>query len=222
MGKLIVIEGLDGSGKATQTALLCRRLTEAGVANHKITFPNYQHDSSVLVRMYLAGELGSVDQVSAYAASSFYAMDRYVSFKQNWGRLYDEGILISDRYTTSNAVHQTAKLQQNQWEEYLSWLEDYEYNRLGLPRPDRVIYLSVPIEVSSRLLSARYNGDEKKKDIHEADLEYLQRCDSAAKYVANRFGWTVLDCCPHGELLPIDDIANLVFAAAQSALKGEI
>ncbi len=221
MGKLIVIEGLDGSGKATQTELLCRRLTRENIKNHKITFPDYEHDSSVLVRMYLGGQLGQADEVGAYAASSFYAMDRYVSYRQRWGGLYNDGVLISDRYTTSNAVHQTSKLPPEQWDEYLDWLEDYEYNRLMLPRPDMVVFLSVPIEISRELIMERYDGKGEKKDIHEADEEYLQRCYKAAEYVTKRFGWQVVNCCPDGQLLSKENISNIVWQMTQSVLKGE-
>lgn len=144
-GKLIVLEGLDGSGKATQAKLLAEHLAAQGVPVQKITFPDYASDSSALVKMYLAGQFGQhPDDVNAYAASSFYAVDRYASYKTSWGSFYEQGgVIIADRYTTSNAVHQCSKLPQEQWEEYLHWLFDYEFRLLGLPAPDRVIYLQV-------------------------------------------------------------------------------
>ena len=153
-GKLIVLEGLDGSGKATQAKLLAEHLAAQGVPVQKITFPDYASDSSALVKMYLAGQFGQhPDDVNAYAASSFYAVDRYASYKTSWGSFYERGgVIIADRYTTSNAVHQCSKLPQKQWEEYLHWLFDYEFRLLGLPAPDRVIYLQVDPEVSQRLI----------------------------------------------------------------------
>ena len=170
-GKLIVIEGLDGSGKATQAKLLAQHLASQGLPVREVAFPDYASDSSALIKMYLAGQFGSKpDDVNAYAASSFFAVDRYASYKTDWGRFYEEGgVVIADRYTTSNAVHQCSKLPPEQWEEFLHWLFDYEFHLLGLPAPDSVIYLQVDPAVSQRLMTARYHGDESKKDVHEKD-----------------------------------------------------
>ena len=154
-GKLIVLEGLDGSGKATQAKLLAEHFAAQGVPVQKITFPDYASDSSALVKMYLAGQFGQhPDDVNAYAASSFYAVDRYASYKTSWGSFYEQGgVIIADRYTTSNAVHQCSKLPQEEWKGYLHWLFDYEFRLLGLPAPDRVIYLQVDPAVSQRLMT---------------------------------------------------------------------
>ncbi len=196
MGKLIIMEGLDGSGKGTQAELLARRLTEQGRTLRKITFPDYASDSSALVRMYLAGKFGDKpDDVNPYAASSFYSVDRYASYKMNWGGFYqDGGLVISDRYTTSNAVHQCAKLPPEQWDAFLDWLFDFEYHKIGIPEPDRVIYLAVDPEVSQRLMTARYHGDESKKDIQEKDTEYMARARVAAEYCAKTLGWRRIEC----------------------------
>ena len=190
MGKLIIFEGLDGSGKGTQTALAAQKLAARGAELRQITFPNYASESSALVKLYLAGAFGQKpDDVNAYAASSFYAVDRYASYKTDWGAFYRAGgLVLSDRYTTSNAVHQCSKLPPAQWDGFLNWLFDFEYHKIGIPAPDAVIYLAVDPEVSQRLLAARYHGDDSKKDIQEKDLDYLARSRAAAEYCAKNAG----------------------------------
>lgn len=210
-GKLIVIEGLDGSGKATQSELLYHSFLEMDVPVRKISFPDYGQPSSTLVKMYLSGEIGSLEEVNAYAASSFYAVDRYVSYQTQWKSDYLGGkLIIADRYTTSNAAHQMVKLPRGEWEGFLTWLEEYEYSLLGIPRPDGVIYLDMEPETSRRLIEARYGGDQTKKDIHEADFQYLLRCREAALYTAQRLGWKQVRCCDGKDPLPIEKIAESV------------
>ena len=196
MGKLIIFEGLDGSGKGTQTNLLCQALRARGADLRQITFPDYESDSSALVRMYLSGRFGQrPDDVNAYAASTFYAVDRFASYKTDWGEFYRTGgLVVSDRYTTSNAVHQCAKLPPDQWDGFLNWLFDFEYKKMGIPAPDAVVYLSVDVEVSQGLLAARYHGDAAKMDIQEKDTEYLARSRAAAEYCAHKLGWRRIDC----------------------------
>ena len=200
MGKLIIFEGLDGSGKGTQTALTAQKLAARGVDLRQITFPDYASESSALVKLYLAGAFGQKpDDVNAYAASSFYAVDRYASYKTGWGAFYrDGGLVLSDRYTTSNAVHQCSKLPPAQWDGFLNWLFDFEYQKIGIPAPDAVVYLAVDPEVSQRLLAARYHGDDSKKDIQEKDLDYLARSRAAAEYCAKALGWKRIDCTAEG------------------------
>ena len=207
-GKLIVIEGLDGSGKGTQAKLLYDALLEAGVDVHKLTFPNYSSDSSALVKMYLNGDFGKKpDDVNAYAASSFFAVDRFAGYKQDWGKFYHDGsILVSDRYTTSNAVHQCSKLPEKEWDAFLDWLFNYEYNMLGIPAPDMVIYLQVDPVVSQKLMTGRYQGDESKKDIHEGNLDYLMRSRQAAEYCRDKLGWRVVHCVQDGAMRSIEEI----------------
>ena len=207
-GKLIVIEGLDGSGKATQAKRLAAALQQRGERVREISFPNYDSDSSALVKMYLSGAFGTQPgDVNAYAASSFYAVDRYAGMKQDWGGFYDAGgILIADRYTTSNAVHQCCKLPREFWDRYLDWLFDYEYRLLGLPTPDLVVYLRLGIETSQRLMSERYHGDEKKKDIHESNTSYLNQAHIAADYCAGKYAWKTVECAENGSLRSIDEI----------------
>lgn len=210
MGKLIVIEGLDGSGKSTQLELLPKNLKNNGFDSKTVSFPDYDSNSSALVKMYLGGEFGKKpDDVNAYAASLFYAVDRFASYKTTWGEYYNQnGIIVSGRYTTSNAVHQTSKMDEGNWKGFLDWLYDLEYNKVGIPKPDKVIFLDMPIEVSQKLLSGRYHGDEAKKDIHESDTEYLAKCRKAAMFTAEYSGWTIIPCSKDGQPRSIDDIAN--------------
>lgn len=210
MGRLVVIDGLDGSGKTTQLARLDGYLADQGIHYKQISFPDYRNPSSALVKLYLDGVFGSSpDAVNAYAASSFYAVDRFASFKQFWQPDYEAGALIlAARYTTSNAIHQMGKLPRQHWDAYLNWLEDYEYDRLGLPRPDLVIFLDMPPEVSQALLSGRYQGNEERKDIHERNWTYLLRCRDSALYAARVLGWQVVSCAEHGRPLPVEEITE--------------
>jgi dTMP kinase len=216
MGKLIVIEGLDGSGKSTQLERLPIALKEKGIACRTVSFPCYEDDSSALVKMYLAGQFGSKPgDVNAYAASCFYAVDRFASFKKDWGEFYNGGgVIISGRYTTSNAVHQCSKLDESEWEDFLSWLYEFEYEKLGIPAPDKVIFLDMPTEVSQKLLDKRYNADGGHKDIHESDVEYLNKCRKAALFTADYSGWVKIPCAKDGEPRTIEDIAEDVLAEA--------
>ena len=210
MGKLIVIEGLDGSGKSTQLELLKANLEKLNIDCKSVSFPDYENPSSTLVKMYLGGEFGKKpDDVNAYAASVFYTVDRYASYKSVWGEYYyNGGTVVSGRYTTSNAVHQASKLEESRWEDFLSWLYDFEYNKIGIPKPDKVIFLDMPIEVSQKLLSKRYEGDNSKRDIHESDTEYLDRCRKAALFTANYSGWEIIPCSENNEARTIEEIAN--------------
>lgn len=206
--KLIVIDGLDGCGKSTQFELLKKYYEDKQISVKAISFPDYDQPSSSLVKMYLAGEFSKkADGVNAYAASSFYAVDRYASYKLFWEKNYNEGeVILASRYTTSNSIHQMEKLPQDEWDYYIKWIQDYEYNKLRLPKPDKVIFLDMPVEVSQKLLSKRYNGDNNKKDIHEADISYLHNCRKSALYAADKMGWHIVECSKDGQPLPIDVI----------------
>ena len=168
-GKIIVIEGLDGSGKATQADILFNTLQKQGVNVKKLTFPRYDSDSSALVRMYLGGELGDdPDAVNPYACAAFYAVDRVASYLSDWKKDYDSGtVFVCDRYSTSNPLYHISKLPESGYKAYLDWINDFEHNKLGIPKPDAVIYLDMPTEISQRLMSKRYNGNDSKKDLHE-------------------------------------------------------
>ncbi len=195
-GKLIVIDGLDGSGKSTQFELVQKELFNRNITVKAISFPNYESPSSELIKMYLNGAFSkTATGVNAYAASSFYAVDRYASFKLYWEQEYNTGALIlASRYVSSNAIHQMVKLPENEWDNYLEWLMDYEYNKLNIPKADKVIFLDMPIEISQKLLSLRYQGDETQKDIHESDVDYLYKCRKSAYYAAEKLGWVIIKC----------------------------
>lgn len=207
-GKLIVIEGLDGCGKNTQVNLLVEFLKRKGKKVKYLSFPDYNEPSSSLIKMYLNREFGKdPNEVNAYAASSFYAVDRYASYKKFWEKNYKSGeIIICDRYTTSNTFYQMSKLPKNEWENYLTWLYDYEYNKLGLPKPNNVIFLNVPIEISQNLMEKRYLGDKNKKDLRESDITFLKNCKEAANYVIKKDGWTEIFCAKENKMRDISDI----------------
>ena len=195
-GKLIVFEGTDGSGKATQSRMLCSYLDAQGIAYRKIDFPRYGNPFAEPANLYLHGALGSkAGDVNAYAASLFFSMDRYASYKQDWGTFYEQGgLVVADRYTTSNAVHQASKLPEEERKAYLDWLFELEYHRLGLPEPDLVIYLDIPTEITERMMRSREDRTGTQADIHEQDEAYLRRCRANAGEVVKACGWTVIDC----------------------------
>jgi dTMP kinase len=217
---LIVLEGLDGSGKGTQTALLAQALVKRGYPLRQVTFPDYDSPSSALVRMYLDGEFGSdPGDVNAYAASAFYAVDRFASFRRDWKADYDRGsVILCDRYVTSNMVYQMGKAPREEWDQYLAWTEDFEYGKLGLPKPDLVLFLDMPVEVSQKLLLQRYHGDSGKKDIHESHLEFLRSCGECARYAGERLHWKVIPCAKEGEPLPVEEIHQAVLHQVEAVL----
>ena len=222
MGKLIVIEGTDGSGKSTQFRLLTEHLQSAGTQFKKIVFPRYSEESSALIRMYLGGQFGgSPADVSAYAASTFYGVDRYASYKMDWGRYYEEGgLVLSDRYTTSNAVHQTSKEPPEKQADFLNWLYDFEYDKLGLPCPDLVIYLDVPTDFTEKLLRSREQSTNTKADIHEQDTAYLATCRQIGRLAAKHYGWKIIDCVRDGQMRTMEDIHNEIYSLVTAVLEG--
>ena len=212
---LLVLEGLDGSGKATQSETLYLKLKELKRYVHKISFPNYESRSSDLIKTYLNSETSKKERKeNVYAISSLFASDRYLSYVNSWKKFYKNGyLIIADRYTTSNAIYQLSGIRKDKWDDYLTWLEDYEYCKLELPRPSLVIYLDVPIEISQELMLKRYNGDENKKDIYERDVERLKRCKESAKYVAEKYNWQVVNCVDKntGKIKSVDEIHEIIF-----------
>lgn len=217
---LIVLEGLDGSGKATQAALLAKALEKRLGKVRKVDFPDYGSPSSALVKMYLQGDFGrEPGDVNPYAASTFYAVDRFASYRRGWRQDYLAGVpILADRYATANLIYQLVKLPEEEWEGFIAWAEDFEYGKLGLPRPDMVLYLEMPVEVSQRLLAGRYKAGGGEKDIHESHLAFLRDCGKAARFVAKSRGWEVVHCAEAGEALPIETIHQRVLEKVLGAL----
>jgi dTMP kinase len=219
---LIVLEGLDGSGKSTQLRLLEAWLRGQGYAPLAIKLPHYEEESSVLVRQYLAGRFGEKPgDVNAYAAAAFYAVDRYAGFRSLWETSYRAGrIILADRYTGSNAYHQATKLPKAAWESYFSWLEDFEYAKLGVPKPDLVLYLDMPPELSRRLLSKRYEGDESRRDLHETDFAYLLACRETALAAVDAMGWQKIDCAANGAIDSPEELHARIRSCVKRLLSG--
>ena len=210
-GKVIVLEGLDGCGKSTQLDLVMEFLKENQVTCRSVSFPNYEALSGKLVQQYLTGEIPADGRNGAYAASAIYAADRYISYMTDWKGFYESGgVVVAGRYTTSNAIYQLTKLPPEEHEYYLRWLCDFEYGKLGLPEPDMVFYLDMPVEASQKLLTERYRGDESKKDIHESNLEFMHECRKSALYAANVFDWFVINCADGAYPLPIEEVYNRI------------
>ncbi len=221
MGKLIVIEGTDGSGKSTQFKKLTQRLTEEGKVFKTLVFPQYSEPSSALIRMYLGGEFGTrPSDVNAYAASAFYAVDRYASFKKDWGNWYNKGgLIVSDRYTTSNAVHQTSKEPEEKRGEFLKWLYEFEYDKLGMPRPDLTIYLDVPTAFTEQMMRHREAETNTHADIHEQDMRYLATCREMGRSAANFYNWNIIQCVKDGKMRSIEDIHEEIYRLVADCLE---
>lgn len=220
-GTLIVLEGTDGCGKSTQFARLCDHLQQRGAAFQHLKFPQYEQESSALIRMYLAGEFGSrPGDVNGYAASAFYAVDRYASYKKVWGDWYEGGgLVLADRYTTSNAIHQASKVPPEEREAFFRWLYDFEYGKLGLPRPDLVLYLDVPTEYTVGMLRSREEQTSTQADIHEQDTAYLRTCRESGAQAAQVLGWRRVQCVRDGAMRSIEDIHGEIWAQVEPLLK---
>lgn len=221
MGKLIVFEGTDGSGKSTQFELLAKRLEAEQIGFQRLRFPQYEEPSSALIRMYLGGAFGDdPEAVNAYAASTFYAVDRYASYQRVWKDYYQGGgLVVSDRYTTSNAVHQGSKVPEGERAEFFRWLYDLEYDRMGLPRPDLVVLLDMPVELSEQLMRKREQSTGTHADIHERDEDYLKKCRDVALHAAKYYGWRTVSCAKDGAIRSVEDIHEEVYAIVKSCLE---
>ena len=223
MGILIAVDGVDASGKQTQTELLYKRLSEEGKRVRLVSFPAYGSESSALVKMYLNGDFGDKpEDTSAYAASSFFAADRFATYKTDWGKDYNDGtIIIADRYVSSNMIHQAGKIKdKTEKDKFLSWLDDFEYNIYGLPRPNITVFLDMPVKWRIKLLSERPNkvtGGEAK-DIHESNEEYLEESYNNAVYAAEKFGWERIICANENGVRTVEDIHNEVYDKVKTVI----
>ena len=214
MGSLVVFEGIDGSGKSTQFEMMCERLSNEGRQFKRLVFPRYDKQSSALIKMYLSGEFGNdPDSVNAYAASSFYAVDRYASFIQDWREYYENGgLVLTDRYTTSNALHQGAKIVPGQRTHFFNWLYEYEFNLIGLPAPDLVIYIDIDAEFAAKRLQHRQTETGTFADIHENDEAYLRNCTESGRQASIQFGWHMIrSLSDDGIELNKDDIHTEIY-----------
>ena len=222
-GRLIVFEGTDGSGKSTQFRRFCQAAEDRGLTYQKLVFPQYSEPSSALIRMYLGGEFGAHPQdVNPYAASAFYAVDRYASLKKVWGKFYEEGgLILTDRYSTSNAVHQAVKCSPEERPAFLRWLDEFEHDKLGLPRPDLVLYLDMPTRQAVQLLRSRDAATHTQADIHELDTGYLAACRDCALEAARVLGWQVIPCMEGDRLRSIEEIHQDILDRALPVLTGE-
>ena len=220
-GRLIVLEGIDGSGKSSQYRRICARMEKDGIDYNHIVFPRYDKDSSALIRMYLSGQFGThPDDVNAYTASTFYAVDRFASFREDWGKIYNNGgLIISDRYTTSNAVHQGSKLSDEELPAFFRWLSDLEYDKMGLPRPDLVIYLDVDLETSLARMKRRQEKSSTTADIHEKDVDYLRRCLHTADMAAEYYGWKRIPFMKDGAERDVDEKNDEIYDLILSYIK---
>jgi Thymidylate kinase len=228
-GKLIVIEAGDGSGKATQTKLLYERLSTEHYNVKRVEFPNYKSDSSALIKMYLNGEFGrDPNDVNPFVASTFYSVDRYASYKKEWEGFYQSGgIILADRYTTSNMVHQAAKIvNNNDRNDYLKWLWDLEFEKFRLPIPDCVIFLNMHPSFSQKLINNRPNKfnehNENEKDIHERNYEYLVHSYNNACEIAAKYGWSMVNCVQDGQLRSIEEIHVDIYKLVKERLDQEV
>ncbi|MFL0195639.1 dTMP kinase [Clostridium sp. WILCCON 0269] len=223
-GKLIVIEGCDGSGKATQTRRLYKRLLNEKYNVKKVEYPNYNSQSSALVKMYLNGEFGkNPEDVNAYVASTFYGVDRFASYKIQWKEFYEHGgIVLADRYTTSNMIHQASKINNiEEKDKFLDWLWDFEFNIFKLPIPDCVIFLDVPPEYSKNLMLERNNKftGNMEKDIHESNYKYLVNSYNNALYIVSKYGWNKIPCIENNKISAVNKIHESIYNLISRILK---
>lgn len=220
-GKLIVIEGIDGSGKSTQYKLLLESLEASGIAYKNIVFPRYSEESSALIRMYLGGEFGThPDDVNAYTASTFFSVDRFAAYSCDWGKYYNAGeLIISDRYTTSNAIHQGSKLPPEEITGYFEWLADLEYRKMAMPEPDLVFYLDIDLETSMRRMARRQSDTNTHADIHEKDTEYLSKCLSAADTACSYYNWFRVPFVKEGRELSAEEKNKIILNKLLSVIR---
>lgn len=223
---LCAIEGMDACGKQTQTELICKRLIADGEDVRKISFPMYDKQSSYFVKQYLNGEYGGINDVDAYEVSTFFALDRYDSFKKDWGKDYNKGkLIISDRYIGSNMIYQAGRIKDmREKEKYLNWMSDLEYRVYGLPKANTEIFLHMPLEYSIEIMRSRGNKIDcnKSKDIHESNLEFLRDSYNNAMYIVDKYKWKVVECVSNGKLRSIGDINKDIYEIIKGDIKSRM
>lgn len=224
MGKLIAIDGVDASGKQTHTTMLFDKLSSDGYNVRKISFPAYESPSSELVKMYLSGEFGDKpEDVNAYAASSFFAADRFASFRTDWKEFYEksDSVIIADRYTSSNMIHQASKIDDlDEKDKFLDWLFELEYKVYGIPKPDVTFFLDMPVDFAKKLMQDRENKFDNSdvKDIHERNKEYLEKSYNNACYIADKFSWEHILCVQNEAIRSIEEINNEIYSLVKKIL----
>lgn len=222
MRKLIAIDGVDASGKQTHAEILYEKLKKMGKKVRLISFPAYDKPSSALVKMYLSGDFGeNPEDVSAFAASTFFAADRFSTYRTDWGKDYeDDTIIIADRYVSSNMIHQASKLKKEDRSEFLDWLDNFEYNIYSLPRPDITIFLDMPPEFGAELMRERENkfSGDSEKDIHERNKDYLKESYDNACFVAEKYNWQRISCVKDDKIRTIEEINEEVFELVKGIL----
>lgn len=226
MGKIIVIDGTDSSGKETQTKLLFEKIKKEYPKTIKISFPNYDSPACEPVKMYLAGKFGEdASKINPYPVSTMYAIDRYASFKENWEKYYnDDYIIITDRYVSSNMIHQASKIEDEvEKNKYLDWLEDLEYNKMQIPKENIILFLKMPIEKANELMAERKNKitGETEKDIHEKNKDYLKKSYENACFISKKYSWEEVECVniENNNLRTIEEINEEMYIKVKNKLK---
>jgi dTMP kinase len=226
MKKIFVIEGTDGSGKETQTKALFERLTNEGNTIYKTSFPNYNSQSSGPVKEYLSGNISqNPNDISAKAASLFYAVDRYITYKEEIEKIYndDKTIILLDRYVSSNLLHQGSKIIANsddytKLDEFTNWIYEREFGDLELPKPNEVFFLYVPTQYTLKMMENRKNKitNNDKKDIHESDTNHLLNSVKSGLYLAKKLNWNIIECIKDDKLRSIEDIHEEIYGIIKS------
>ncbi len=224
---LIAIDGVDASGKQTHTNLLYERLKREGIRVRQISFPMYKSPSSEVVKMYLSGQFGEKpEDVDAYAASTFFALDRYATYRADWGSDYESGtVILADRYVSSNMIHQAGKISDRaQKDRFLDWIYEFEYGVYHLPKPDAEIFLDMPVVHALELMKNRTNkiNGEAQKDIHERDAHFLQASYENALYVAKKYHWLKINCVENGAVRPFEEISEEIYRAVIEKIRQKV
>ncbi len=222
-GKFIVIDGTDGSGKATQVEILKNRLEKEGREVMIVDFPRYDKPSGIFCTKYLNGEYGQLKDISPEQGSLFYAMDRFDAKKEMIDHLSRGKILLANRYVSASMGHQGSKIADLvERKNFLDWVEDLEYSILGIPRPDATLILHVPAEINQELVDKKDPRDYvngKKRDLHESDLNHLKSAEATYLQIARDYpNFHLIECVKDGRLMSREDIHELIWAKVKDLL----